>query len=210
MQIIGAGVGRTGTQSLKVAINRLGLGPCHHMDQVLFDMQRHVPLWAAAASGRPDWAAIYDGYVSAVDWPTARFFRELNREYPDARFILTRRSPESWANSFAATIYKLVEGIDEAPAEKRAWLEMTTEIVAQTGFPLGLERDELMRRFEAHCEAVEAEIPAERLLVFEVREGWAPLCAFLGKPVPDEPFPRTNHREEFWDTVTGNVEEGNR
>lgn len=203
MHVIGAGVGRTGTYSLKLAVNRLGFGPCHHMEEVLFNMPRHVPLWTAALEGRPDWKAIYAGYESAVDWPTARFFRELNNAYPTARFILTTRSPESWADSFGGTIYKLISSIDAAPAEQRDWLEMVIEVIEQTGFPLGLDRDELMRRFIAHCEAVKAEIPPDRLLVFEVREGWGPLCEFLDKPEPDEPFPRTNHREEFWDRVTG-------
>jgi hypothetical protein len=203
MHVIGAGVGRTGTYSLKLAINRLGFGPCHHMEEVLLDMPLHVPMWNAALEGRADWKSIYDGYASAVDWPTARFYRELNKAYPTARFILTTRSPESWADSFGGTIYELIGRIDEAPPEQRNWLEMVIEIIEQTGFPLGLDRDELMRRFTAHCEAVQAEIPADRLLVFEVRQGWGPLCEFLGSPEPDEPFPRTNHREEFWDRVTG-------
>jgi hypothetical protein len=196
MHVIGAGVGRTGTYSLKLAINRLGFGPCHHMEEVLLDMPLHVPMWNAALEGRADWKSIYDGYASAVD-------RELNKAYPTARFILTTRSPESWADSFGGTIYELIGRIDEAPPEQRNWLEMVIEIIEQTGFPLGLDRDELMRRFTAHCEAVQAEIPADRLLVFEVRQGWGPLCEFLGSPEPDEPFPRTNHREEFWDRVTG-------
>lgn len=205
MHVIGAGIGRTGTYSLKLAINRLGFGPCHHMEEVLHDMPRHVPLWRAALAGRPDWKTIYDGYASAVDWPTARFFRELNEEYPTARFVLTDRTPESWADSFSHTIYELIAGIDQAPPTHREWLEMVTEVITQTGFPLGLEKVELMRRFTAHCEAVKATIPAERLLVFQVREGWGPLCEFLGVDAPDEPFPRTNHREEFWDRVTGKI-----
>jgi hypothetical protein len=203
--IIGAGVGRTGTYSLKLALNRLGLGPCHHMEEVLHNMPAQVPLWSAATAGEPDWERIYDGYASAVDWPTAGFFRELAREYPSARFVLTLRDPERWADSFGATIYTLLAGRDEAPPEMRDWLDMAADVIARTGFPPGLDRDGLAAAFTAHNDAVRKTIPASRLLVFEVKDGWEPLCAFLDVPVPDEEFPRTNHREEFWDRVNGNL-----
>jgi hypothetical protein len=205
LSVIGAGVGRTGTYSLKLAINQLGLGPCHHMDEVLHNMPVHVPLWSAAASGRADWSKIYSGYKSAVDWPTACFFRELTREFPEAKFVLTQRDPERWADSFGATIYKLLAGKNEAPVEMQAWLEMASQVIAKTGFPLGLDRDELVSAFKSHNDAVREAIPANRLLVYEVKQGWAPLCNFLGVPVPDTEFPRTNHREEFWDRVNGKI-----
>jgi sulfotransferase family protein len=160
-----------------------------------------VPLWSAAVDGRPDWRAIYDGFASAVDWPTAAFFRELVKAYPTAKFVLTVRSPESWADSFGETIYMALAGRDQAPEDKKAWLDMAAKVIAATGFPAGLDRDGLMRAFNTHNAAVKATIPADRLLVFEVKDGWAPLCAFLGKPVPHEPFPRTNNREEFWQLV---------
>ncbi|MDH4109020.1 MAG: hypothetical protein OEW35_11915 [Gammaproteobacteria bacterium] len=205
IQVIGTGVGRTGTYSLKLAINRLGLGPCHHMEVVLHNIPEQVPLWRAALDGRPDWRASYGGYSSAVDWPTAGFFRELNEAYPSARFVHTERSPESWADSFSHTIYKLLAERHAAPPELRDWLEMANDVVVHTGFPPDLDRDRLMQAFVRHNEAVRAAIPADRLLVYQVKEGWGPLCKFLGKPVPDEPFPRSNHREEFWDRVTGKI-----
>jgi len=205
LQVIGAGVGRTGTYSLKLAINEIGLGPCHHMEEVLHNMPVQVPLWSAAASGQADWRRIYSGYGSAVDWPTAHFFRQLSREYPQARFVLTLRDPERWARSFSATIYELISGIDQAPPEMRNWLEMASEVIAKTGFPLGLSHDELVRAFIAHNDAVKETIPASRLLVFEVKDGWQPLCEFLGAAVPSVEFPRTNHREEFWDRVNGRI-----
>ena len=205
LNVIGTGVGRTGTYSLKLAINQIGLGPCHHMEEVLHNMPGQVPLWSAAATGKPDWPDIYDGYKSAVDWPTACFFRELVEEYPTARFILTQRDPERWADSFSATIYELLAGKDQAPQEMRAWLQMASDIIAKTGFPSGLGRNELVQAFEAHNETVRKTIPASRLLVFEVKDGWGPLCDFLEVPVPDGDFPRTNHREEFWDRVNGKV-----
>jgi hypothetical protein len=201
MHVIGAGVGRTGTYSLKLAINRLGFGPCHHMEAVMQNMPAQVPLWAAALDGRADWSAIYDGFGSAVDWPTAGFFRELAAAYPSAKFILTHRDPENWADSFGETIYKAMGMRDQAPPERKAWLDMAYGVVAKTGFPEGVSRDQLIARFIAHNEAVKAAIPAERLLVYQVKEGWEPLCKFLGAPVPDEPFPRTNDRAEFWELL---------
>ncbi|MEZ5832165.1 MAG: sulfotransferase [Dongiaceae bacterium] len=203
MKVIGVGVGRTGTHSLKLAIEQLGLGPCHHMEEVLHNPTVQVPLWAAAVKGRADWQAIYQGYESAVDWPTAGFFRELNAVYPSARFILTHRSPENWVQSFSETIYKLLGAKDAAPRELQPLLEMTVGVIAKTGFPTGLDEAGLARAFAAHNDAVKATIPAHRLLVYQVKDGWGPLCAFLGLPEPAGPFPRSNDRAEFWDRVSG-------
>ncbi|WP_456429985.1 sulfotransferase family protein [Rhodocaloribacter sp.] len=203
MNVIGTGVGRTGTYSLKLALNQLGLGPCHHMEEVLHNMPVQVPLWSSVLDGSPDWQAIYSGYESTVDWPTACFFRELLEAFPDARFVLTHRSPESWADSFGSTIYRLIAGRDQAPPEMKAWLDMASGVIARTGFPEGLSREGLMQAFTAHNEAVKCTIPADRLLVYQVKDGWEPLCAFLGVPVPAGPFPRTNDRAEFWDLVRG-------
>ena len=203
LKVIGAGVGRTGTYSLKLALNQLGFGPCHHMEEVLINMPVQTPLWMDAVRGRADWPAIFKGYNSAVDWPTAGFVRELYAAYPDAKFVLTHRSPESWTASFSATIYRLMAGRREAPKEMQAWLEMAVGVLGKTGFPDGLDEPALERAFVAHNEAVKATIPKEQLLVYEVKEGWGPLCEFLGVTAPAEPFPRTNDRGEFWDRVSG-------
>jgi len=205
LQVIGTGVGRTGTYSLKLAINQLEFGPCHHMEEVLLNMPVQVPLWSAALNGQADWKTIYNGYRSTVDWPTAGFFHELLGAYPSAKFVLTHRDPESWADSFGATIYKLVADRDQAPPEMKEWLEMAVGVITKTGFPEGLTRDDLIEAFIAHNDAVKNTIPAGQLLVYEVKDGWEPLCEFLGKPVPSEPFPRTNDRAEFWDRVTGKI-----
>jgi len=199
MHVIGAGVGRTGTYSLKVAINRLGLGPCHHMEAVLQNMPAQVPLWQAALDGRADWSAIYAEFESAVDWPTAAFFGELATAYPSAKFILTHRDPEDWADSFGETIYKAMPMRNQAPPELRAWLNMASGVVARSGFHDGQDRDGLIKAFIAHNQAVKAAIPADRRLVYQVKEGWEPLCAFLGAGVPAETFPRTNDRLAFWE-----------
>lgn len=201
ISIIGAGVGRTGTYSLRLAINQLGFGPCHHMEEVLKNMDVQVPLWSEALKGNTNWSSIYKGFKSAVDWPTAGFYRELIKEYPTAKFILTERNPENWADSFGSTIYKLIGGKDKAPEKMHDWLNMANEVIIKTGFPQGLDREGLINGFNAHNKAVKEIIPEEQLLVFQVKDGWEPLCKFLNVPVPDEPFPRTNNREEFWELV---------
>ena len=203
LAIVGTGVGRTGTYSLKLAINQLGLGPCHHMEKVLHNKDVQVPLCSAAVKGHANWNAIYKGYKSAVDWPTAGFFRELYAAYPKAKFIHTTRSPESWTESFSETIYKLLAGADKAPKEMQAWLEMGGGVIAKTGFPNGLDLAGLKNAFAAHNDAVKALIPARQLLIYQVKDGWGPLCAFLDVAVPSDPFPRTNDRVEFWDRVSG-------
>lgn len=201
MKVIGVGAGRTGTHSLKLAINRLGLGPCHHMEEVLMNQATQVPAWTAALDGHPDWQAIYAGYHSAVDWPTAGFYRELAEVYPSAKFVLTVRSPESWADSFSQTIYPFVTQRDRIRGEMLPWIDMAARVIRKSGFDDGLDVEGLRAAYVAHNEAVRATIPAQQLLVYQVKEGWGPLCEFLNVPEPAEPFPRTNDRAEFWDLV---------
>jgi len=169
---------------------------------VLQNQPSHVPLWTAALNGNPDWQAIYSGYESAVDWPTAGFLRELAAAYRSARFILTVRSPESWADSFSQTIYPFITERDRIKAEMLPWIDMAARVIEKTGFVSGLDAAGLRRAFDAHTEAVRATIPAQQLLVYQVKDGWAPLCEFLGLPVPADPFPRTNDRSEFWELVS--------
>ncbi|MEL7546318.1 MAG: sulfotransferase family protein [Pseudomonadota bacterium] len=205
MHVIGAGVGRTGTNSLRLALNQLGLGPCHHMDEVIENQAQQVPLWQAAAIGEADWPVVYEGYQSAVDWPTARFFRELQVAYPTAKFVLTTRSAESWVSSFSQTIYKVLSKRSAAPEQAQPWLDMCVAIIEQTGFYDGMDEAQLAQAFEAHNRAVQAAIPADQLLIYEAREGWEPLCAFLDVPVPATPFPKTNNRTEFFDLIPWEV-----
>src|SRR5262245_59800954 len=201
LKVVGAGVGRTGTLSLKLALEQLGFGPCYHMEEVLKDMPRQVPLWQAAVDGKPDWSAIFQGYNSAVDWPTAAFWRELAAAYPGAKVILTTRSAERWYQSYSETIAKVMSAADQVPPHLQAWLKMATEAIARNRIGSRKSRDELIKAFEDHDQAVRNSIPAKRLLVYEVKEGWGPLCAFLEMPVPSVPFPRTNNQEEFWELV---------
>ena len=201
LKVIGAGVGRTGTYSLKLALEQLGFGPCYHMEEVLKDMSRQVPLWSAAVDGKPDWATIFQGYNSAVDWPAAAFWRELATAYPAAKVILTTRNAERWYQSYSETIAKVMAAADEAPPHVQAWLKMVGAAIARNGLAEPTRREDTIKAFEHHADAVRNSIPAHRLLVYEVKDGWGPLCAFLGTPVPSTPFPKTNNQEEFWELV---------
>ena len=116
---------------------------------------------------------------------------------------MSTRSPESWVESFSETIYKAIAGKDQVPPELQAWIAMAGGVIDKTGFPLGLDAAGLEKAFIAQNEVVTAAIPARQLLVYQVKDGWEPLCAFLGVPVPSEPFPRTNDRIEFWDHMSG-------
>ncbi|WOJ93356.1 sulfotransferase [Congregibacter variabilis] len=184
--------------SLRTALEQLGLGPCYHMDVVLGDPATHVPLWNAAQAGKPDWAAIYQGQRSAVDWPTASFYPELHAAFPDAKFVLTHRDPQSWVESISETIFAALLSRNDAPPEVHPWLDMCMHVIARAGFDPAMSKDELANRFIAHNEAVQAAIPDSQLLLFQVKEGWAPLCEFLGLALPESEFPRTNDRAAFW------------
>ncbi|WP_433331250.1 sulfotransferase family protein [Spirillospora sp. CA-294931] len=199
LKVIGAGFGRTGTLSLKAALERLGFGPCHHMLPLL-DRPDEIAAWSHAATGGPtDWDEIYRGYNASVDWPGARFWRELADHYPDAKVILTERDPDRWYQSAHESIYSASIAPDDGrnPALTRL-REMSMRVVWDGVFGGRFEdADHAKEIFVRHNEAVRREIPPERLLVFSVSQGWEPLCAFLGVPVPEEPFPHENDRAQF-------------
>ena len=201
LQVIGAGFGRTGTTSLKAALERLDLGPCHTMLD-LFSRPEQIPLWLQASRGEPvDWAQIYAGYRSTVDWPGARFWREIAAAFPAAKIILTTREPKAWYDSayssiYAAAMQPLPEtGVD--PVFASLW-HMSREVVWDAVFD-GRFDDEghAIEAYEENNRRVIDEVDPDRLLVFEVTEGWKPLCDFLGVPIPDEPFPHVNDRAAF-------------
>ncbi len=178
LTVIGAGVGRTGTYSLKLALNQLGVGPCHHMEEVLHRMPEQVPLWRQAVAGRPDWDAIYGGYGSAVDWPTAGFFRELHAAYPSAKFVLTVRDTGRWVESFSHTIYRLLASRDMVPAEMVDWFDMAKAVIDRTGFPDGLDEAGLASAFDAHNEAVTVGDPGEPAAGVRRQAGLAAIMRF--------------------------------
>jgi hypothetical protein len=191
LSVIGAGFGRTGTMSLKVALEQLGFGPCYHMVEV-FKQPESVALWDAAADGKPDWERIFAGFPSSVDWPSATFYAELAEAYPQARVILTVRDPDAWVRSTQATIFARDPSDPPTPFD-----QMIAKVVGRL-FDYRMHDEALLKAvFERHNAEVVARIPPERLLVYEAAQGWAPLCAFLGVPIPDEPMPLTNTTEEF-------------
>jgi hypothetical protein len=202
LKVIGAGYGRTGTMSLKLALEQLGFGPCHHMVEV-FAHPESIPLWSDAADGKADWDAIFQGYVSAVDWPTATFYKELADKYPDAKVILTERDPESWFKSTQATIFAR----DIPPDTQDPWARMVSKVIAQLFDHRMHDKEKVISVFKAHNARVREVIPADRLLVYEVAQGWAPLCDFLGVPVPDGPMPKVNSTEEFQGRLAQQVAE---
>jgi len=191
LEVIGAGFGRTGTHSLKVALEMLGFGPTHHMKELIAHPDQ-MEMWRALAGGHsPGWTALYAGYRSAVDWPTAHYWRELAAAYPAARIILTMRDPDAWHRSVVSTIAPSM-GPDNDPAS------FGRKVLGEQVFGgRVLDRDHAVAVYEAHVAAVKSEIPPERLLVYEVSQGWGPLCRHLRVPVPAEPFPLTNTTGEF-------------
>ena len=194
LSVIGAGFGRTGTLSLKLALEQLGFGPCHHMLGVLAHPAQAAG-WRAAAEGKAiDWDALLDGYAAAVDWPACHFWRELSARYPAAKVVLTARDADAWYESLSATIGKFADGSRRLPPNALGRIiVMEHTFGGRIGDPAHAKA--VYRR---HVEAVMAGLPADRLLVFDVAEGWAPLCRFLDRAIPSQPFPRSNSREEFW------------
>ena len=203
IKVISAGFGRTGTLSLKIALEQLGFGPCHHMKEVLENGSVQVPLWHAAADGKPDFAAIFKGYNSAVDWPTAAFWREVAAAYPESKIILSTRSAESWYSSFSETILTSLLAKDNWPPPAVPWLTMVSKVVIDRSLGGRTDKEGVIAAFHEQEAAVKAEIPANRLLVHAAKDGWEPLCAFLDVPVPSTPYPRTNSKGEFFKRMTG-------
>jgi hypothetical protein len=192
LKIIGSGLGRTGTASLKQALEQLGF-PCHHMIEVFMHPEQPA-LWVDAAKGRPNWAEIYKNYTATTDYPGCIFWRELMAEYPDALVLHSTRDPEQWFESTQATIFAPGRGPSQMPPHIRPMFEALFE------GRLGLDRnnhDEMIAYFKRHEEEIMHGVPAKKLLVFNAKEGWGPLCKFLDLPVPATPFPKNNTREEF-------------
>lgn len=203
LKVIGAGFGRTGTSSLKIALEKLGFGKCFHMTEMR-DNPRSLDQWMDVLDGRPDWDAIFDGYQSAVDWPSSAYYKEQLAVYPNARVILTVRNPESWYRSVSETIFPVShllapKWMPWLPAILRKLHRLVFTAIWDGTFGGRFEdKATAVRIFNEHIENVKREVPAERLLVFDVGDGWGPLCQFLGvDTIPDEPFPRVNESAEI-------------
>ncbi len=211
MRLIGAGMPRTGTLSQKVALEMLGLGPCYHMVSVLADLEQ-APLWDRAVKGENVWDEIFGGYESTVDWPGGLFYKELMEHYPDAKVLLSTRDPLRWQESMRETVWAVRHGdslmrlLSDAQAKVnpgwQGFVTMIDDLVWDATFheqpnqPL-----DMIGTMLRHHEEVKATVPPERLLVWEVADGWEPLCEFLELPVPDTPFPYLNDSKEFVDRI---------
>lgn len=209
LKVIGAGFGRTGTESLKAALEQLGLGPCDHMVE-LIKSTRRVPLFEALHRGEDvDIDKIYEGFNSAVDFPSAMYYRQLMAHYPDAKIILTVRDAEAWYESARKTIFRGIPNIAAHVARvvglfsKNAagfpnWMKYLRWAIFED-FCQGKTQDKeyMMDLFNRWNQEVQDTVPPERLLVFQVKEGWEPLCEFLGVDVPSGKFPRSNDTDSF-------------
>jgi Sulfotransferase domain len=200
-------MGRTGTLSLKVALERLGFGPCYHMMEVI-DHPDHLALWEAATGG--DMGAlerVLDGYPATTDWPACTFWPALVAAHPEARVVLTVRDPDRWYDSVRSTIHRISRfamGAPQgsAPPETRRMAAMVDALVWQGTFGGRFgDRAHALEVFRRHNDDVRRGVPADRLLVYEVGQGWEPLCTFLGVSVPDEPFPHLNDAASFHERI---------
>lgn len=199
LSVIGAGFGRTGTLSLQGALQMLGLGRCYHMLEVIQNPE-HSEIWhKAAEDGAADWDLLFEGYGATVDWPACYFWRQLSSHYPEAKVILTTRDPERWYDSVKNTIYQSMSrepSRSETETLKRRL--MARDIILQRTFNGRFEdRAHAIDVFNNHVADVQRAIAPERLLTFQVADGWAPLCHFLDLPIPDEPFPNVNSTADF-------------
>lgn len=214
VEVIGAGFGRTGTASLKRALELLGFGPCHHMSEVLKRPDTAAG-WTAALRGESGvLAGLLSGYRASLDFPSCLLWRELVELYPSAKVVLSVRDAGQWYRSARATILNQDKGnrvrrlADAGGDGIVEALGPLSAAMADRGFSRDLSEADTIAGFQRHNESVIAGVPADRLLVYEVEQGWAPLCAFLGVAVPDVPFPRGNDAGTFQQNVEQAVRTG--
>jgi hypothetical protein len=199
LRVVGAGLGRTGTHSLKMALERLLGGPCYHMVEV-FKRPPDMALWQAAANGDlPDWHKLFDGYTATVDWPSSAFWFEIAEAFPDAVILFSHRDADGWWKSATRTIF---EGArrrtsTDRPTDNPAFGAMITDLFTKTFTPDFLDVTTAKAAFDRHTADVRKRAPKNRLVEWRAQDGWGPLCAALGVPVPSEPFPVSNTTEEF-------------
>ena len=203
LQVIGAGLGRTGTASLKVALEQLGLGKCYHMGELLRNLN-HTDLWIEAANGDFDWNRLFSGYEAAVDYPACNFWEELVEFYPEARMILTTRDANDWFDSVYTTI--MSPGALDWAFKNPIGRDLYTKIVLRDFGDQVHDRAFMVDYFEKRNTQIIDTFPSDRLLVYEVKQGWEPLCNFLGLPVPDKPYPHVNTRVETQAMFQGYLE----
>jgi len=194
LKVVGAGVGRTGTHSLKVALEQLLGGRCHHMVEV-FPSEEQKAGWTRAIDGDPvDWQALLGDYAAIVDWPGGSFWPELTEAHPDALVLLSVRPPEDWYRSASNTIFV---GIEQTADGGDPWMQAMVRLFGARFSDRFDDAQSMMDAYVRHNDAVRAAVPAARLLEWMPGDGWEPICERLGVPVPEEPFPVTNTTEDF-------------
>jgi hypothetical protein len=211
LQVIGIGMHRTGSMSVKAALERLGFGPCYHgMEALRRGTDGEHWLAAYETGGDVDWSQIFDGYRATLDWPTIYFWEDLAAAYPDAKILLTARDPEPWWRSHVSLFQLTAKFDQELTDEQRQWAQESgfarmfaalSTIVPAPFDGRVFDKAHCLRVFEEHYERVRRTVPAERLLTYRVQEGWEPLCRFLGVDVPDEPFPRVNVGDDLLQNI---------
>jgi Sulfotransferase domain len=192
LRVIGAGFARTGTHSLKIALERLLGTPCYHMWELLAH-QDHAPVWTEAAKGKlPDWDELLHGYGATVDFPAAAFWRELMEAYPDSLILLSYRDTESWWKSCSRTAFPFVLSLPASPVK-----EMIETLWEKRFITDVMNEDAAKAAFESYNNEVRMSAPRERLVEWQPQDGWSPICSALGLPVPGGPFPHVNTSDEF-------------
>ncbi len=196
LKVIGAGFGRTGTKSLQEALQMLGFAPCHHMVEVIMHPEQ-ASFWDRAAQGeRMEWDELFSGYEASCDWPSCTFYKELADYYPDAKVILSLRDSKSWYKSVASTIMQSMKRPEDGGRRGLPGI-FGPLLIGEKTFGNDFSEENMIAVYERHNAEVRRVIPPNRLLVFEAKQGWEPLCKFLGVPAPSAPYPNTNTTEEF-------------
>jgi Sulfotransferase domain len=194
LKVIGAGVGRTGTHSLKIALEQLLGGPCHHMVEVLANPPQ-IPIWIDAIEGRPvDWSDFLNSYQALVDWPGASFWPELLAANPDAMVLLSVRDADSWYRSASNTIFIALR---QAPPEGEAWMAAMGNLLRDRFSDQLDDRTAMIDAYERHNDEVRSRVHADQLIEWTPSDGWDPICERLGLAVPDASFPVTNSTDDF-------------
>lgn len=202
LRVIGSGFGRTGTLSMKKALEQLGYGPCYHMTEVMPNSKRVLTWYKIAAGEKADWHEVMEGYQATVDFPACVYYRELMEAFPDAKVVHTVRDPERWYQSTYETIYQF-SSVAPGWLQKLVWPLARIMYIGDRLIWNGVFADSFQNRqraieiYEQHTENVRVTVPPDQLLVFDVKEGWEPLCRFLDVPVPDVPFPHVNDSDDF-------------
>ncbi|MEM8534846.1 MAG: sulfotransferase family protein [Chloroflexota bacterium] len=196
MRVIGVGLGRTGTTSIQRALEHLGYHT-YNFEAVM--QHQHFDAWRDIVQEQtPDWDAIFGGYDASISWPACFFYQELHIAYPDAQFILTTREPERWAASVKRVLPHMakLQAFRFIPRVQAMVNLMNAMLIPKFG-SFDPDTSRLISLIEEHNRAVRSYIPSPKLLIYEVKDGWEPLCAFLDCPIPSTDFPYENQGDGF-------------